>query len=99
MSSSLGFSLSSITGPLVKILLSFVSSIESDFSLLLSQTFGGLGNSVVLMFQTFGSSLGPYKVLAPVVFVGALGLSIVVGFFEFTVIDAEKDVTGFENDV
>lgn len=97
--SGLGISISSITKPLIKIFLSFISSISSDVSALFGQILGGFGQSVVQMFQIFGASLGPYGPLAPTVFVGGLLLSVVVGYVEFDVIDAEKDVTGFENDL
>ena len=97
--SALGISLSSIGSSLSKIFLSFLASIVNDMTALFSQIFGGFGQSIILMFQSFGNSLGPYGLLAPTVFVGGLLLSVVVGYIEFDVIDAEKDVTGFENDV
>jgi hypothetical protein len=91
--------LSSIGSSLSKIFLSFLASIVNDMSILFGQIFGGFGQSIVLMFQSFGNSLGPYGPLAPTVFVGGLLLSVVVGYIEFDVIDAERDVTGFENDI
>ena len=97
--SALGISLSSIGSSLSKIFLSFLASIVNDMTALFGQIFGGFGQSIILMFQSFGNSLGPYGPLAPTVFVGGLLLSVVVGYIEFDVIDAEKDVTGFENDV
>ena len=99
LSSTFGISLSSIGGSLSKIFLSFISSFVSDITSLFGQIFTGFGGSIVLMFQSFGNSLGPYGPLAPTVFVGGLLLSVVVGYVEFDAIDAEKDVTGFENDV
>ena len=55
---------------------------------------GELGNALISVLETIisgiivtGEALGP------------LGLAVVVGYIEFDVIDAEKDVTGFENDV
>ncbi len=97
--SGIGISLSSITRPLMRIFLSFLSSISVDISSLFGQVFGGFGDAVVQMFQVFGASLGPYGPLAPTVFVGGLLLAVVVGYVEFDFIDAEKDVTGFENDL
>ena len=99
LSSTFGVSLSSIGKSLSEIFLAFIASFVSDISTLFSQIFAGFGSSIVLMFQSFGNSLGPYGPLAPTVFVGGLLLSVVVGYIEFDVIDAEKDVTGFENDV
>ena len=99
LASTFGISLSSIGGSLSKIFLSFISSFVADITSLFAQIFNGFGGSIVLMFQSFGNSLGPYGPLAPTVFVGGLLLSVVVGYVEFDVIDAEKDVTGFENDV
>ncbi|MGP6207810.1 hypothetical protein ACNF42_07290 [Cuniculiplasma sp. SKW3] len=97
--SVLGISMSSITKSLSKIFLNFLSSVVSDISILFSQAFGGFGNAIVQMFQVFGASMGPYGPLAPTVFVGGLLLAVVVGYVEFDIIDAEKDVTGFENDL
>ena len=99
LASTFGISLSSIGSSLSKIFLSFLASIVNDMSILFGQIFGGFGQSIILMFQSFGNSMGPYGPLAPTVFVGGLLLSVVVGYVEFDVIDAEKDVTGFENDV
>lgn len=99
LASTFGISLSSIGSSLSKIFLSFISSFVADITSLFAQIFNGFGGSIVLMFQSFGNSLGPYGPLAPTVFVGGLLLSVVVGYVEFDVIDAEKDVTGFENDV
>ena len=96
---ALGFSLSSIESSLSKIFISFFSSFVSDITTLFGQIFGGFGQSIVLMFQSFGNSMGPYGPLAPTIFVGGLLLAVVVGYIEFDVIDAERDVTGFENDV
>jgi hypothetical protein len=91
--------MSSISKSLSKIFLNFLSSVVTDFSNLFSQAFGGFGNAMVQMFQTFGASMGSFGPLAPTVFVGGLLLAVVVGYIEFDIIDAEKDVTGFENDV
>lgn len=99
LGSALGISLSGIEQSLSGIFISFFASIVSDITVLFGQIFGGFGQSIVLMFQSFGNSMGPYGPLAPTVFVGGLLLAVVVGYIEFDVIDAERDVTGFENDV
>lgn len=64
--------LSSIGSSLSKIFLSFLASIVNDMSILFGQIFGGFGQSIILMFQSFGNSMGPYGPLAPTVFVGGL---------------------------
>jgi hypothetical protein len=98
------FSLTSISGSTIfngiwNLVLGLMISLEGDISLLFQQSFGGFGASVVDMFNSFGGSLGAYGVWAPVMFVVGLGLALLIGFLLFDVIDAEKDVTGFENDV
>ena len=64
-----------------------------------NQMMSGFGQSVVLMFQSFGFSMEGYGVWAPVMFVVGLGMALLVGYLLFTVIDFEKDITGFETDV
>lgn len=98
------FSSTSISGSTIfngiwNLVLGLMISLEGDISLLFQQLFGGFGASVVDMFNSFGGSLGAYGVWAPVMFVVGLGLALLIGFLLFDVIDAEKDVTGVENDV
>ena len=82
-----------------KIVLSLFSQIANAFGSLFQDAFSGLGQSIVAMFQTFGFSLSPYGVWAPLMFVVGIGSAILVGYILFDIIDAEKDVSGFENDL
>ena len=50
----------------------------------------GFGQSVVLMFQSFGFSMQGYGVWAPVMFVVGLGVALLVGYLFFTFIDASN---------
>ena len=82
-----------------KIVLSLFGQIANAFGTLFQDAFSGLGQSIVAMFQTFGFSLSPYGVWAPLMFVVGIGIAILVGYILFDIIDAEKDVSGFENDL
>jgi hypothetical protein len=93
-SSSIG---STIFSSLWGVILSLFKSISSGLGGMFNQIMSGFGQSVVLMFQSFGFSMQGYGVWAPVMFVVGLGLAVLVGYLFFTFIDAEKDVTGFEN--
>ncbi len=81
------------------IILNLFKSITASLGSLFGEMMSGFGQSVVLMFQSFGFSMSGYGVWAPVMFVVGLGVAILVGYLFFTFIDAEKDVTGFENDL
>ncbi len=94
--SSLG---STIFSGLWSVILSLFRSISSGLGGMFQQMMSGFGQSVVLMFQSFGFSMSGYGVWAPVMFVVGLGTAVLVGYLFFTFIDAEKDVTGFENDI
>ena len=94
--SSLG---STIFSGLWSVILSLFKSISSGLGSMFQQMMSGFGQSVVLMFQSFGFSMAGYGVWGPVMFVVGLGTAILVGYLFFTFIDAEKDVTGFENDI
>ena len=95
-SSSIG---SSIFTGLWGVILSLFKSISTGLGNMFGQMMSGFGQSVVLMFQSFGSSMQGYGVWAPVMFVVGLGIALLVGYLLFTVIDAEKDVTGFETEL
>ena len=95
-SSSIG---STIFSGLWSVILSLFRSISSGLGGMFQQMMSGFGQSVVLMFQSFGFSMSGYGVWAPVMFVVGLGTAVLVGYLFFTFIDAEKDVTGFENDI
>ena len=95
-SSSIG---SSIFTGLWSVILSLFKSISNGLGNMFGQMMSGFGQSVVIMFQSFGFSMQGYGVWAPVMFVVGLGVAILVGYLLFTVIDAEKDVTGFETDL
>lgn len=94
--SSLG---SSIFTSLWGIILSLFKDIATAFGSLIGEVFSGFGQSIVMMFQSFGFSMSSYGVWAPLAFVVGLGLAIMVGYLFFTFIDAEKDVTGVEDDL
>ena len=90
---------STIFSGLWSVILSLFKSISSGLGGMFQQMMSGFGQSVVLMFQSFGFSMSGYGVWAPVMFVVGLGTAVLVGYLFFTFIDAEKDVTGFENDI
>ena len=90
---------STIFSGLWSVILSLFRSISSGLGSMFQQMMSGFGQSVVLMFQSFGFSMSGYGVWAPVMFVVGLGTAVLVGYLFFTFIDAEKDVTGFENDI
>lgn len=94
--SSLG---SSIFTSLWSVILSLFKDIASAFGNLIGQIFSGFGQSIVLMFQSFGFSMSSYGVWAPVMFIVGIGIAIMVAYLFFVFIDAEKDVTGVENDL
>lgn len=98
-SSSSGISGATIFNGLWSIILGLLNSLAQDIDILFGDIFAGLGGSIVDMFNTFGASFGPYGIWAPIVFVVSLGGAMVIGFVILDVVDAEKDVTGFENDV
>jgi len=75
------------------------SSIVASLGGLFGQIFSGFGQSVVAMFQSFGFSMSAYGVWAPVMFVVGIGAAILVGYLLLDFIDAEKDVTGLEDDL
>ena len=98
-SSSSSISGDTIFNGLWSIILGLLNSLAQDIDILFGDIFAGLGGSIVDMFNTFGSSFGPYGIWAPIAFVVSLGGAMVIGFVILDVVDAEKDVTGFENDV
>ena len=81
------------------VILGLFKSISTGLGGMFNQMMSGFGQSVVLMFQSFGFSMQGYGVWAPVMFVVGLGVALLVGYLFFTFIDAEKDVTGFEDDL
>jgi len=95
-SSSLG---STIFSGIWGVILGLFKSISSGLGQMFNQMMSGFGQSVVTMFQSFGFSMSGYGVWAPVMFVVGLGVAVLVGYLFFTFIDAERDVTGFENDL
>ena len=96
MTSSIG---QTIFNGIWKIILALFGQIAFAFGSLFQAIFAGLGQSIVAMFQTFGFSLSPYGVWAPLMFVVGIGIAILVGYILFDIIDAEKDISGFENDL
>jgi len=95
-SSSIG---SSIFTSIWGIIMGLFKSISTGLGGMFNQMMSGFGQSVVMMFQSFGFSMSGYGVWAPVMFVVGIGVAILVGYLFFTFIDAEKDVTGFENNL
>jgi MFS superfamily sulfate permease-like transporter len=95
-SSSIG---STIFSGLWSVVLGLFKSIASGFGSLFNEMMSGFGQSVVMMFQSFGFSMAGYGVWAPTMFVVGILVAIMVGYLFFTFIDAEKDVTGLENDL
>lgn len=90
---------SSIFTSLWGVILGLFKNIASSMGTLISTIFGGFGQSIVMMFQSFGFSMSGYGVWAPLAFVVGLSMAIFVGYLFFDLIDAEKDVTGVENDL
>ena len=66
MTSSIG---QTIFNGIWKIILALFGQIANAFGNLFQDAFSGLGQSIVAMFQTFGFSLSPYGVWAPLMFV------------------------------
>jgi hypothetical protein len=73
--------------------------IANGLGSMFAQIMSGFGQSVVTMFQSFGFSMSGYGVWGPVMFVVGIGVAILVAYLFFIFIDAEKDVTGLENDL
>lgn len=91
--------LTSIESPLEKIFLSIISTIATAFTGLFTTIFGSFGSSISTMFSVFSSSLGPYQVIAPIIWVASLGGAVIVGFGVFMIVGPEKDVTEAEDDL
>ena len=81
---------STIFSGLWSVILSLFRSISAGLGGMFQQMMSGFGQSVVLMFQSFGFSMSGYGVWAPVMFVVGLGTAVLVGYLFFTFIDAEK---------
>lgn len=77
----------------------FLSFFLSQVEGLIGTIFSGFGLSILLMFQSFASSVGQYGIMAPVMFVIGIGSAIMVAYVFFTFIGAEKDITEVEGDV
>ena len=90
---------SSIFGTIWGWVTQLVGGIVSDMGGVFASTFTGFGNSLVLMFQSFGFSMQGYGVWAPVMFVVGIGAAILVGYLLLDFIDGEKDITGMEDDL
>lgn len=90
---------STIFSSIWSLIMRILKDIANSFGSLISMAFSGFGQSVIAMFQTFGFSMSGYGVWAPVMFVIGLGAAVFIGYIFFDLIDAEKDITGFENDV
>lgn len=90
---------STIFSDLWGVILGLFKDIAAAMGNLISMSFSGFGQSIVQMFQAFGFSMSSYGVWAPLMFVVGLALAIAVGYLFFDMIDAEKDVTGVEDDL
>ena len=95
----MGFSPSSILTYIWGLFTGFLSFILSQIEDLIGTIFSGFGLSILLMFQSFASSVGQYGIMAPVMFVIGIGSAIMVAYLFMTFIGAEKDVTEVEEDL
>ena len=76
---------STIFSGLWGVILSLFRSISAGLGGMFQQMMSGFGQSVVLMFQSFGFSMSGYGVWAPVMFVVGLGTAVLVGYLFFTI--------------
>lgn len=95
--SSLG--ITSLFKSIISLLLKFLGVIMSGISGMFVVIFGGLGNSVVIMLQSFGFSTAQYGILGPIVFVAGLGGAFLVGYLLLVPTKMEEDVVQAEDDV
>ena len=93
-SSSIG---STIFTGIWSVILGLFKSISVGLGGMFNQMMSGFGQSVVLMFQSFGFSMQGYGVWAPVMFTTGLSLAVVVGYLFFAFADGERDLIGTEN--
>jgi hypothetical protein len=84
---------------IISLLLNFLGVIMSGISGMFRVIFGGLGNSVVIMLQSFGFSTAQYGILGPIVFVAGLGGAFLVGYLMLVPTRAEEDVVQAEDDI
>ncbi|WMT51855.1 MAG: hypothetical protein RE471_03000 [Ferroplasma sp.] len=84
---------------IISLLLKFLGVIMSGISGMFVVIFGGLGNSVVIMLQSFGFSTAQYGILGPMVFVAGLGGAFLVGYLFLVPTRAEEDVVQAEDDI
>jgi Fe2+ transport system protein B len=90
---------STIFSGIWSVIMTMFKDIANGLGSMFAQIMSGFGQSVVTMFQSFGFSMSGYGVWGPVMFVVGIGVAILVAYLFFTFIDAEKDVTGLENDL
>lgn len=81
------------------IIMKFFSTLATGMGQVFVTIFSGFADATVTMFQSFGFSLSGYGVAGPVMFVIGLGSAVLVGYLFFVFIDAERDITGVENDM
>lgn len=80
------------------VIMNLFNQIANAFGSLFQIIFSGFGQSVAIMFQSFGFSTSGYGIWAPLMFVVGIGAAMVVGYLIFDMVDAEKDITGLEEE-
>jgi hypothetical protein len=84
---------------IIKLLMSFLGIIMTGIGNMFATVFAGMGNSVVIMLQSFGFSAASYGILGPVAFVIGIGAAILVGYLFLVPTRAEEDVVQDEDDL
>ncbi len=98
-SSSTGINVSTIFQGIWSLFLGLVSSIISDFEMLISSGTGGLGNATMTMFQYWSASLSSTGIWGPVTFVIILGVAALMLYFFLDAVGIEKDFLRGEEDI
>ena len=91
--------LSTMIAGIIKLLMSFLGIIMTGIGNMFATVFAGMGNSVVIMLQSFGFSAASYGILGPVAFVIGIGAAILVGYLFLVPTRAEEDVVQDEDDL
>jgi hypothetical protein len=91
--------LSTMIEGIIKLMMSFLGIIMTGIGNMFATVFAGMGNSVVIMLQSFGFSAASYGILGPVAFVIGIGAAILVGYLFLVPTRAEEDVVQDEDDL
>jgi len=91
--------ISTMVSGIIKLLMSFLGIVMTGIGNMFSTIFAGMGNSVVIMLQSFGFSAASYGIFGPIAFVIGLGGAILIGYLFLVPTRAEEDVVQDEDDV